>query len=74
MKNIKNIGRNEEKKLTKFSLLEVPRCHHALGYQAKDIPLYVFTDASGEAYGAVAYLRFDFKIEKSHCSFAMAKN
>ena len=52
----------------------IPRCHHPSGYLAKDIQLHVFCDASGLAYGVVAYLKFEFELEKPHCSFVMSKN
>ena len=52
----------------------IPRCHHSTGYLAKDIQLHVFCDASELAYGAVAYLKFEFELEKPHCSFIMSKN
>ena len=54
--------------------VKIPRCHHPSGYKATDIQLHVFCDASELAYGAVAYLKFEFKTENPHCSFVMAKN
>ena len=41
---------------------------------AKDIQLHVFCAASELAYGALAYLKFGFELEKPHCSFVMSKN
>ena len=52
----------------------IPRYHHPSGYLAKDIQLHVFCDASELAHGAVAYVIFEFELEKSHCSFAMSKS
>ena len=48
------------------------RCHHPSGYLAKDI--HVFCAASELTYGAVVYLKFEFELEKPHCSFVMSKN
>ena len=51
-----------------------PRCYHPSGYLAKDIQLHVFCDASKLAYGAVAYLKFEFELEKPHCFFVLSKS
>ena len=52
----------------------IPRCHHPSGYLDKDIQLHVFCGTSELAYGAVAYLKFEFELEKPHCSIVMSKN
>ena len=52
----------------------IPRCHYPSGNLAKDIKLHLFCDASESACGAVAYLKFEFDLEKLCCSFVMSKN
>ena len=52
----------------------IPRCYHPSGYLAKDIQLHVFWDASELAYGAVAYVKFEFELEKPPCSLVMSKS
>ena len=60
--------------LSNITKIEIARVHHPTGYQASDIELHIFCDASEKAYGAVAYLKFQFMKNKPHCSFVMAKN
>ena len=54
----------------KLIVLDVSRSHHALGYQANNIQLHEFSDASEVVYDAVALF---IKTEKLHFSFAMVK-
>ena len=60
--------------LNNITKVEIARVHHPTGYKASDIELHIFCDASEKAYGAVAYLKFQFMKDKPHCSFVMAKN
>ena len=61
------------KSLSKINAVQIPRCHHALGYLASDVQLHIFCDASEVAHATVAYLKFLFKTDKPHCSFFMSK-
>ena len=42
----------------------IPRCHYPSGNLAKDVKLHLFCDVSESACGAVAYLKFEFDLEK----------
>ena len=63
-----------EKSLTKWSLLDVSRCHHALGYQANNIQLHVFSDTSEVAYGAVVYVTFIYQNREATFSVCYGEN
>ena len=54
--------------LASFTKVEVPRCHHHLGYIALEIKLHIFHDASALANGVAAYLKLTFKGENPYCS------
>ena len=54
--------------------VKIPRCHHPSGYLAKGIQLHVFCDALELAHDAVAYVKFEFELEKPHCYFSMSKS
>ena len=55
--------------------LKVPRCFKPFDTNGElTYELHHFSDASGEAYGAVSYLRIADKSGKVHCSFLMGKS
>lgn len=49
----------------KLIVLDVSRSHHALGYQANNIQLHEFSDASEVVYDAVVYLGFIYQNRKA---------
>ena len=61
------------KSLLKFTILEISRFYHVLGFETSNIQLHIFSYVSEVVYGAVDYLILIFKKEKPHCFFAMAK-
>ena len=55
--------------------LKIPRCLKLSDMNGElTYELHHFSDASGEAYGAVSYLRIADKSGKVHCSFLMGKS
>ena len=55
--------------------LKIPRCLKPSDMNGESTyELHHFSDASGEAYGAVSYLRIADKSGKVHCSFLMGKS
>ena len=46
--------------LRELTDVKVPRCLQ-LDRKVESVTLYTFTDASGEAYGAVAFARYQYK-------------
>ena len=55
--------------------LKIPRCLKPSDMNGElTYELHHFSDASGEAYGAVSYLRITDKSGKVHCSFLMGKS
>jgi Pao retrotransposon peptidase len=51
--------------------VKVPRCYSKFLYQADDVQLHVFCDASAEAYSAVVYLRIEN--QGVHVAFVASK-
>ena len=72
--NAKREWKKWQGELKNVSKVKIARVHYPIGYAASDIEFHVFCDASEKAYGAVTYLKFQFKKDKPHCSFVMAKN
>ena len=55
--------------------LKIPRCLKPSNMNGElTYELHHFSDASGEAYGAVSYLRIADKSGKVHCSFLIGKS
>ena len=71
--NVKREWKKWQGELKNVSKVKIAQVHHPIGYTAPDNELHVFCDASEKAYGAVAYLKFQFIKDKPHCSFLMAK-
>ena len=60
---------------TKINMVRIPRQYVTLGESSvTEIQLHVFCDASEDAYGACAYLRYSFKSGEHKCSLVMAKS
>ena len=60
--------------LVNLEEITIPGCHYPSRYLAKDIQLHLFCDAPELVCGAVTYIKFEFELEKSHCSSIMSKN
>lgn len=63
------------KDLVNATELRVPRCFRPAGFAAEgsEVQLYVFSDASKDGYGAVAYLRYA-REGRIHVAFVMGKS
>ena len=64
-----------KERLSSLSTVSIDRCYtpKILGH-LNDAELHIFCDASGTAFGAVAYLRVQDQSGNVHCSFVLGKS
>ena len=72
---VKSKIKNWYSDLCELSNLSVPRCFHIGKHEAiKSVQLHVFSDASEEAYGAVAYMRYVYIDHTATTTIVAAKS
>jgi hypothetical protein len=62
---------NEE--LTKLADFTLPRCYVDTTKEVDGVQLHIFADASEDAFGAVAYTRYEYTDNTFSCSFVFSK-